>query len=256
MQRSLADAPYTDVKRSLDSGLPVIAILPVGATEAHGPHLPLGTDVIISEAFAHAAAEKLCGEGRVIAWVLPVLAYSPAEYAANFPGTVGVSPLTMGHMLDDIGQSLHAQGFRCLALANSHFDPANLEVLRACAKRITLTGLAVAFPDATRREISVRLTDEFRTGDCHAGCYESSIVLAHRPNLVDQRMLRAAPPVQAGLLNAVRSGEAITFEKIGMTMAYCGRPAEASLDEGLRSVQILADALRDAVYSVLFSTGS
>ncbi|MFZ8366183.1 creatininase family protein, partial [Staphylococcus aureus] len=59
----LGDQPWTRVQAALASGAPVVAILPLGAVEAHGPHLPLCTDVIISEGMARRAAALLEGQG-------------------------------------------------------------------------------------------------------------------------------------------------------------------------------------------------
>ena len=61
----------------------VVAILPTGALEAHGPHLPLGTDIIIAEAMARRAGEKLSHRGHH-ALLLPALGYTTADFAANF----------------------------------------------------------------------------------------------------------------------------------------------------------------------------
>ena len=76
----------------LDRGRAVL-ILPVGALEAHGPHLPLNTDVVIARAMAEAGAAQLQERGRS-AWVLPPLHYTSAGFAAGFPGTISVSPST------------------------------------------------------------------------------------------------------------------------------------------------------------------
>ena len=59
---------------------PVVAILPLGAIEAHGPHLPVGTDVWIAEAMARDGAERLGAEGIAVL-ILPPLAYAPAPFA-------------------------------------------------------------------------------------------------------------------------------------------------------------------------------
>src|SRR5512147_3155936 len=69
----------------------VVAILPVGAIEAHGPHLPLETDVIIGDAMARAGAGRL-GEAGYEALLLPPLAYTAAPFAAGFPGTISMAP--------------------------------------------------------------------------------------------------------------------------------------------------------------------
>src|SRR5688572_28706086 len=65
----------------------LIAVLPLGALEAHGPHLPLGTDIVIAEAMARAGAERLARRGFDVV-LLPALPVSPAPFAAAFAGTV------------------------------------------------------------------------------------------------------------------------------------------------------------------------
>src|SRR5947199_7898298 len=82
-----------------------VAILPVGAVEAHGPHLPLATDVIIAETMARAAAARLATHGYD-AVLLPPLAYTAAEFAAGFPGTVSLRPGTVTALLLDLARSL------------------------------------------------------------------------------------------------------------------------------------------------------
>src|SRR5213594_1424717 len=71
-----------------------VAILPLGAVEAHGPHLPLATDVIIAETMARAAAARLATRGYD-AVLLPPLAYTAAEFAVGFPGTISLRPATV-----------------------------------------------------------------------------------------------------------------------------------------------------------------
>src|SRR5206468_3798510 len=97
-------------------------LLPVGSTEAHGPHLPLGTDVVISEAMSLRAAERLraCGEA---AFVLPPVAYSVTEYAASFAGTLSIRFETARDVIVDVCRAAIAQGFRRLCIANSHLEP-------------------------------------------------------------------------------------------------------------------------------------
>ena len=102
-----------------------VAILPVGAVEAHGPHLPLGTDVIIAEAMARSCAEQLDGRG-VTAFILPPLWYTAAEFADTFPGTIGIDGRTVTHLIRQIATSLKGHQITTLAIANAHLDPAPL----------------------------------------------------------------------------------------------------------------------------------
>ena len=78
-------------RHEAESGRARVAILPVGALEAHGPHLPVGTDLVIAEAMADAAARRLAAEGLEVT-LLPALAYTPAPFADEFPGTISIRP--------------------------------------------------------------------------------------------------------------------------------------------------------------------
>lgn len=246
----LANLPWTAVQQALAEGLPVAAILPCGATEAHGPHLPLGTDVIISEGIVAFALPKLEEKG-VRALVLPPLAYAPAQYAAGFKGTVSVSVAAAHALLLDIARSLHEQGFKVLALANSHFDPANVTMLRDAAAQISgEIGLKVAYADFTRRKLAERLTDEFKSGACHAGQFETSLVMAARPELVDEAARTQAADNPASLTEAFKKG-AKTFEEAGGPQAYFGFPAKANAEEGVASYEAMSDALVESIMECL-----
>lgn len=249
MRPSLGDNSWTAVRDALASGKPCVAILPCGATEAHGPHLPLVTDVIISEGMARAALAGLERLGCV-AFVLPPLAYAPAEYAEAFAGTVTVSAAAAKALLVDIARSLKGQGFACLAFANSHFDPANVAMLRDAAAEIGALGLPVAFPDFTRRKLAQSLTAEFQSGACHAGQYETSLVMAARPELVDDAARRGLADNPSSLTEAFQRG-AKTFAEAGGPEAYFGYPQRASVEEGRESYRIMAAALVAAVAEAL-----
>jgi creatinine amidohydrolase len=123
-----------------------VVILPVGSMEAHGPHLPLATDVIISEEMSLRAAERLIARG-VETLVLPALAYAVTDFSADFPGTISIKKETAAALIRDICVSLYAQGARLIAVANSHLEPehvASINEAIEAAKRET--GREVVFP--------------------------------------------------------------------------------------------------------------
>ena len=246
---NLGDAPWTAVRDALQDGAPVVAILPLGAVEAHGPHLPLSTDVIISDGMAARAAVILEEQG-IRALVLPPLSYTPAGYASEFAGTISIGAATAKAVLLDIARSLHAQGFACLAFANSHFDPANVAMLREAAAEIAALGLPVAYPDFTRRALAATLTEEFKSGACHAGQFETSLVLADRPELVDRAAGEALTDNPSSLVEAFARG-ATTFKQAGGPEAYFGWPSRASAAEGEESFTAMATALVHAVAASL-----
>jgi creatinine amidohydrolase len=221
-----------------------VVVLPVGALEAHGPHLPLATDVIIAEAMARACAGALEPDGYAVL-VLPALWSTHAGFAAGFPGTVSVTPATVTALVRDTAAALAAQGFPILALANAHLDPGHLASLRAaCAD--PPAGLRVVFVDLTRRAAAERLGDEFRSGACHAGRFESSVVLAEAPGLVRADVAAGLEPNPSSLSVAIRAG-ASSFEEAGGPRAYFGWPADATAEEGRTTARVLGELLAEAV---------
>jgi len=246
--RELADMTWEEV-RDLDRAR-TVALLPVGATEAHGPHLPLATDVVIAQAMARAGAERLAGRG-IGAVVLPPLAYTAAPFAAAFPGTLSVAPATLVALVLDLARELTRQGFGALAIANAHLDPAHLRALADAAARAQEERLLpFACPDLTRRALAERLTEEFRTGACHAGRFEGSIVMAERPAAVREAIRAALPANPASLSSAIRAGLA-TFAAAGGPRAYFGWPAEATAEEGRASVAALGEILAESAAAAL-----
>ncbi len=231
-------------------GSRVVALLPVGAVEAHGPHLPLITDVIIATAAARAALPALRRDGYHAA-VLPPLAYTAAPFAAGFPGTISVRPATFAALLADVAASLERQGAVALVVVNAHLDPAHLASIREAAQRHR-GEMPIVHPDLTRRRWASLLTDEFKSGACHAGCYETSVVLAAAPELVRDGVRRTLPENPASLSVAIRKGAA-TFEEAGVDAAYCGSPAAATREEGQATLQVLGKIVTESLAEALRS---
>jgi len=241
-----AERAYRDLEAEPQAA--TVAILPLGAVEAHGPHLPVGTDVWIAEAMARDGARRLRHSG-IAAWILPSLAYAPAPFADGFAGTLSVRAETVTALVVDIAVAVARRGVATLALASAHFDPAQVAAIRsAVAEAAAIDGLRVVFPDLTRRALAERLGDEFRSGACHAGRYETSILLAERPELVDRATASLLPELPVALPEAMRSGQS-TFEVAGLADAYCGDPARASAAEGRELVARLGEILAEAVAS-------
>jgi creatinine amidohydrolase len=227
-----------------------VAILPTGAVEAHGPHLPLGTDVIIADAMARAGAQRLAARGLHVL-LLPPLALGPAPFAAQFAGTLHTPAEATIMMVTGVVRSLSAHGIRVTAIANAHHDPAQVQALRAAVTDIAEHDCGtLVFPDLTRRRWAQRLTAEFRSGACHAGRYEGSIVLAERPDLVRRDLMSALPPNPCSIVEAVRRGDR-TFTEAGGRDAYFGFPAEATAEEGRQIIETLGTILEEAVMEAL-----
>jgi len=223
-----------------------VFLLPVGAVEAHGPHLPLGTDVVISRAMARAGAERLAEAGRIPV-LMPSLHYTAAGFAAAFPGTLSLPAEAVTATIVGIARGLESHGFGMLGVANSHLDPAHLASLQAAVDACRASGrVRIVFPDLTRKPWALRLGEEFRSGACHAGQYESSVVMAETPEDVRDDRRAALPANPASLSTAIRDGKG-TFAEAGGPEAYFGDPAAATAEEGDATVETLGGILAEAV---------
>jgi creatinine amidohydrolase len=217
---NFGDLAYPDVPTN------AVHLLPLGATEPHGPHAPLATDTLISVGICNRAAERLEDEIHVL--VLPALPYGVTRYGSAFPGAVSIGAETLRGLVSGIADSVGT-----LVLVNSHFEPEQVETLRS-------TGLPLL--DLTRRANAERLTEEFRSGSCHAGRYETSLVLADRPDLVHSDRMLALEELHVDMVAAIRAGQT-DFVAMGMDEAYCGSPAESSADEGRQTFETLTEML-------------
>jgi len=195
---------------------------------------------------ARAGAERLTTHG-LLPLLLPPLVYTTAGFAADFAGTLSPDPAAATATILGIGRSLGLHGFPLLAIANAHLDPGHLGAIAAGVARIQEEGLVrVAFPDLTRKPWVGRLSEEFRTGACHAGRFETSLVLAIRPDLVRREVQHELPANPSSLSVAIRAGRS-TFEEAGGPRAYFGWPADATPEEGRESIATLAAILEEAV---------
>jgi creatinine amidohydrolase len=219
-----------------------VALLPVGAVEPHGPHAPLGTDTLISAGMCRRAAQALAGDADVQVVVAPALHYGVTRYGAAFPGAVGVSEATLHALVVDVCSALLEQGVRGVVVVNNHLEPEHVATLRRAADALPRVRLL----DLTRRANAQRLTQEFRDGSCHAGQYETSLVLADAPELVDRERMAALPANRVDL-PAAMAGGARDFVALGMADAYCGAPADATADEGEATFAALTEMLVEAV---------
>ncbi|MBM4015225.1 MAG: creatininase family protein, partial [Planctomycetes bacterium] len=221
----LAEVPWSEAQAAL-AGRPFVALLPTGSVEAHGPHLPLATDTLLAEAMATAAAARLEAAGHAVV-LLPALAYGVTECARDFFGSLSLRPETLAALVADVAANLQRLGATAFGLANCHLEPDHRRTLRAAAQAAAATGLPTCCPDLVRGIYAQRLGPEFRSGACHAGSFEGSLLLAARPELVREgaRRALAANPVSLGA--ALAAGKR-TFVEAGGPAAYFGEPAAAA----------------------------
>ncbi|HSE39329.1 MAG TPA: creatininase family protein [Acidobacteriota bacterium] len=230
----------------LQSRKPQIVLIPIGSVEAHGPHLPLATDTIISGEIARRSALELNQKG-IHTLILPPLQYAVTDFSRDFPGTITIRKGTFQNILKDIAHALRDAGIPILCVVNSHLEPAHIAAIHEAITGIE--GIKVLFPDKTKKPWASLLTPEFKQGACHAGSYETSLVLAAREELVrDERA--NLPPNPVNLATLMKQG-VNSFRDAGAPQAYFGDPAAASAAEGEQIYEILTRMIVETVMSVL-----
>lgn len=243
----LSELAWPEVRALLDDPAKCVLLLPMGAVEPHGPHAALSTDTIISVAICERAARMLLNDPEVIAVVAPPVGYGVTRYAAAFPGTIGIREETLETVVLDICRSAIETGFRRIAVVNNHFEPEQVSAVRRAIDELdAVPGARVGHLDLTRRRYAARLGDEFRSGSCHAGRYETSLVLAERPEVVDSAAMAALEPLPVDMPRQIAAGHT-DFLAMGMADAYCGSPAMATAAEGEELFATLAQMLVDLV---------
>jgi creatinine amidohydrolase len=225
---------------------PVVALVPVGSTEPHGPHLPLSTDVIISDA-ACTRAVAMLDEAGMVALVAPAVPYGVTECATGFAGAVSVPAAVLTSYLGAVVDGLLAQGFAHVCLVNNHLEPEHDTAVRAA---VAAAGRRASVACPLTRRWARTLSAEFKSGACHAGRYETSIVQAAAPALVDEATRAALPEVPISLSEKLKAGVS-TFAAMGMENAYAGAPAAATAGEGDEQLELLAQMIVTEVREAL-----
>jgi creatinine amidohydrolase len=160
-----------------------VAVLPVGTTEQHGPHLPLVTDVLTATEMSRLAVERIPEE----AVLLPSVYYSFNEHHMDFPGTIAIAGETIVRYVTDIGTSLARHGFHKILIVNGHGS--NVPFLDIAARNITNTTNSIAAMASwwsliPKDVITAHRESEYPGGMAHGCELETSVLLYLRPDLV------------------------------------------------------------------------
>jgi len=243
----LASHTTESLRALIAAGRPVAGLVPVGSVEPHGPHLSLITDVVISRAACARAAPLLDARG-VAALVAPAIPYGVTECATGFAGAASVPAEVLSAYLRAVVVGLLGAGCAHVCLVNNHLEPAQDAAVRSAVAGMPRGVASVACP-LTRRWART-LSAEFKSGACHAGEYETSIVLADSPALVDDGVRAGLPAVPVSLSEKLKAG-VDTFVAMGLARAYAGNPAGATAEEGEAMLVKLAEMVVGEVCEAL-----
>ena len=246
--RRLADLRAPEIGGAL--GERSIVVLPLGAVEQHGPHLPFSTDLIVAQAVADAVVDRFGDEHDL--WLLPPLAFTRSTEHAWSAGTVWLSATTMLAVLSDIGRSLATAGVRKLAFVNGHGG--NTSLLNVACRELRLahgfeTFLLHPFlpPDhgggargAPAGELGMGI---------HAGHDETSMLLHLRPDLVDMALAVTTMPRRLAENRHVRFGGSVSFGWLSNDFGadgVIGDPSGATAEHGAAMFEAAITMLGEA----------
>ena len=213
------------------------AILPVGATEQHGPHMGCGMDAELASRACYAAAQAT---GAVL---LPTLPYGCSiGHSKRWPGTLALQPKTLIDVIKDLGDWLHASGFRRLFLVNSHVTNVaplrcGLEMLRA-----EHDDLMVALVNTATVSERVRERHFADAGDWHANEAETALMMAVAPHMVRAEKISEADDPD-------RTGDCVFAHPVNRTSrnGVTGYPSRATEAEGRELFDWLVEDLSQLI---------
>jgi creatinine amidohydrolase len=233
-------------------------LLPLGAVEQHGPHLPLSVDWLGAEELARRIAPHL----RRAGWqplLAPSLPYGASPLAADWPGTVSLSVATLRRVIVEVVRALAGHGFRRVILTNYQADPGHLRAMalarRDLARVRRLTLLFAGFTPEPSAMLTPRVTRLLRSArpdrEWHSGELETSMMLEAAPHLVRRAIARRLPPAwvdwQAALARGTRTFRAMDPNGRG----YFGSPAAARAATGRRAMALRARLIADELLAGL-----
>ena len=214
-----------------------VALLPVGAIEQHGPHLPLDTDAFDADYLAKQVADA-CSNPKPL--VLPLIPYGVSYHHDEFPGTVSINNNTLSQLVYEIGISIAKNGIKKLIILNGHGG--NSPALNFAAQMINRDAHIFTCVDSGETS-DVDIYEMVETpNDVHAGEFETSTSLAIRPHLVKMDLAKKMVPSFSSRYLNFTSTRGISWyaytKKISST-GVMGDPTKASTEKGQKMWQIM-----------------
>ena len=234
----LTEATWTDVA---DVGADV-ALLPVGSTEQHGPHAPLGLDSMTAEAIAEAGADRYAEAGGPEVLVGPTVPVGVAAEHRAFEGTLWVSEDTFRDYVGETIESLASHGIDRVVVVNGHGG--NVDALREVCGRVSRSGEAYA--------VHYTWFDAVDFEDLgHAGPAETSMIRHLHPELIREERTDAAAENGADGWGEWVSGTNLAYDSDSFTdSGAVGDPREGDADLGADLLAAAADALAELLEAI------
>jgi creatinine amidohydrolase len=226
-----------------------LVVLPVGATEQHGPHLPTGTDYFTVEGLCREAARRAAGQVPVI--VTPALPFGSSDHHLPFGGTLSFSTGTYYRVLCELVMSLVTSGFHRIFIVNGHGG--NHEVIQLAARDIALRHPARVAAGSYWVIAWEALVAAGAHKGCrlpgHAGIFETSMMMAAHPDFAPRATACPSRDDWSGDTDPRAFQQPYRHERHGSWQAidgYTDSPALANAERGRRDREVIVEALAAA----------
>ncbi|GIV77874.1 creatininase family protein [Litorilinea aerophila] len=227
-----------------------VAVLPTASIEQHGPHLPVVTDTLLCGTVAQRAAERAAGDVPVV--VAPVLPYGNSHHHRPFPGVLSLTSTTFMAAVTEVLEGLVLSGFRKLVVLNGHGGNTDsnavvgLDFVNRLQHPVTIA--TAAYWDIARPAIVERGVMPGGRIPGHAGRFETALVMAIRPDLVNQEGLAQTQDVSqtAGGLFAAMTGATVQVHGAwAASTGYTDNPRLATPEEGQALLEIIVEKVAE-----------
>ncbi len=232
-EECLAKSPHT------------LVVMPVGATEQHGPHLPVGTDHFAVEYIARLAAATAAKNIPIV--VAPTLPFGCSQHHLPFGGTISLNTPTYYRVLYELAESLIQAGFQSIFIINGHGG--NQELAQLVARDLALkypVHFAAASYWVTAWEAMIKVTANGPSRmPGHAGMFETCLMMALRPDLIRKplphREIKESP--QLSLHRRYRIESHGSWQTLG---GFTDSPGRASEDLGKKYLEVIVNSMAEA----------
>jgi len=235
--RRWSELAWPELAEQRDRGDGEVGLVPVGATEQHGPHLPVGTDTIIAEALCEAVSD------RTGAPVLPAIPIACSYgHGTVLPGTISLTPELLAAVCRQYAEWAATSGLTRLLFVNSHFGNSASLGIATDHLRLYRPDLRVGVVDWWSVDAEVARETVVEGDDVHAHRAETSLMLAIAPDLVHlDRLSSVDDPDRTADLVFRYTAPALS------TNGVTGRPSEATVELGRHLFELTISAIADRV---------
>ena len=235
----------------LDKNIPVL--LNLAATEQHGPHLPLATDRIIGEHFATLLNQEMYEE----ILILPSVQVGCSDHHMEFIGSLSLSHTTFSAIVKDIIRSVIQHGFHKIILLNSHGG--NQGIMQVIIEQLGYTNpsasiIGITWWNLVKDELR-NITETGHGGTGHACEFETSLLLAIDPNLVDKSQIQNRANVatfdwaEGDMLHAAQAYYYRTMKSMTPNGVF-GDPTKASAEKGIKILECVHKVIKELIMEV------